>query len=217
MNRSGKWLMPVALLALTPAAIAQGPPGGGGPGGFQMTPEMQARMKSMQKFNENHKKLAQLGRTLRSLPRLEEDPKTAFTPAQAKKVLAVYTKWKSKPALTEDEAGQANKELNAALSVAQIKALNAGGRGGPGGGGGRMGGGGGGGFGGGGGGGFRPGGGGRPGGGPGSGAPFKWVDPKPYNPFNPNTNPLVKANPQMAGRMTGRTTEFIKKLSAKAK
>ena len=35
-----------------------------------MTPEMQARMKTMQKFRENHKHLSTLGDTLRSLPRL---------------------------------------------------------------------------------------------------------------------------------------------------
>src|SRR2546423_15672346 len=124
MNRFVKWLVPVAALSLSSVGLAQGP-GGGGPGGFQPTPEMQARMKTMQKFNENHKKLATLGRTLRSLPRLEEDPKTAFTKDQARKVLAVYKKWNSKPVLTEEEAGQANKELNAALNVAQIQALNA--------------------------------------------------------------------------------------------
>ena len=46
---------------------------------------------------------------------------------------------------------------------------------------------------------------------------MKFPDPAPYNPFNPATNPFIKANPQMAPRMTQRTTEFMGKLAAKAK
>src|SRR5438105_2558933 len=89
MNRFVKFALPATALAVfAPAVLAQGPPGGGGPGGFQMTPEMQARMKTMQKFRENHKHLSTLGDTLRSLPRLEEDPKTSFNKDQSKKLLA---------------------------------------------------------------------------------------------------------------------------------
>src|SRR5205814_1664545 len=127
-----------------------------------------------------------------------------------------------------DEAGNATKEINGILNKEQIQVLNR--PGGMGGFGGGRGGGGGGGFGGG-----RPGGGpgagpggggpggpgGRPGGGaggPGGARPnFKFVDPAPYNPFNPDTNPMVKANPQMATRMKQRTSEFMGKLEAKAK
>src|SRR5258708_20489021 len=114
--------------------------------------------------------------------------------------------------MTGDQAAGVNKQLNAILNIGQVKALNTGG-GGFGVGGGRGGGGGGRGGGGPGGGGGRPGGGG-PGGGMGN---FKMPDPAPYNPFNPDTNPFMKANPQMAERMKSRGAEFLGKLEAKAK
>jgi hypothetical protein len=217
MNKLAKWLIPAAVLAIMPSAFAQGPGGGGPGGGFTMTPEMQARMKKRQAFDQNHPHLATLSRTLRSLPTLEDDQKTAFTKDQAKKLLAIFKQWHGKSVLTEDEAGQANKQFNGLLNIAQIKALNTGGQGF---GMGRGGGGGGGGFGGGRPGGGAPGGGGggRPGGGPGGGfANMKFPDPAPYNPFNPDTNPFIKANPQMAQRFKGRTDEFMKKLESKAK
>lgn len=219
MNKLVKWLVPAVVLAIAPAAFAQGPGGAGGPGGFQMSPEMQAKMKAWQKFRENNKHLDQLGRTVRGLGRLDEDPKTAFTKDQAKKLVAVFHQWRNKPTMTDDQAAGVNKQLNAILNIAQVKALNTGGqgfgmgRGGPGGGGGGFGGG-------------RPGGGGPggPGGGrPGGGGPgggmgnFKMPDPAPYNPFNPDTNPFMKANPQMAERMKSRGAEFMNKLEAKAK
>lgn len=224
MNQFIKTALFGAALALAPPVVlAQGPPGGGGPGGgFQPSPEMQAMMKERQKFDANHPHLAQLVRTLRSLPRLEDDPKTAFTKDQAKKLLGIYKQWHSKAALTEDESGQAIKQINALLNKEQVQALNrpqgmgggfGGGRGGGGGFGGGRGPGGGG-----------PGGPGGPGGGrgPGGGGPggmgqFKPVKPAPYNPFDPSTSPFAKANPQMAQRFNQRTTEFMAKLQAKAK
>lgn len=211
MTRGFRWIVPAAALALVAAgALAQGPPGGGG---FQPTPEQMAQFKKWQKFNENNKHLATLGRTLRSLNQLEEDPKTAITKDQAKKLLVIYKAWKSKPTMTNDQAKDVNKQLNAILNVAQIKKLNSGAAMGGFGRGGGMGGGMG-----------RPGGGaggpgGRPGGpgGPGGGAAFKMPDPAPYNPFNPASSPFAKANPQMAERINQRTNEFLGKLEAKAK
>ena len=211
MNKKVLWLVPAALIVLAPAAvIAQGPPGGGGAGGFQPTPEMLAYRKKMDKFNANNKHFASLTRTLRSLGKLEEDSKTALTKDQAKKFLGIYKAWKSKPTMSNDQAKDVNKQINSILTIAQIKKLNTGGQGmGRGGGG----------FGGGG----RPGGGGPGGGGPGGGRPgggmgsFKMPEPSLYNPFNPSTSPFAKANPQMAQRFTQRYNEFISKLEAKAK
>lgn len=210
MTRGLRWIVPAAALALVSAgAFAQGPPGGGG---FQMTPEQQAQMKKWQKFRENNKHLDQLSRTLRGLGQLEQDPKTAITKDQAKKLLPIYKAWKNKPTMTDEQAAGVNKQVNAILNIAQIKKLNAAGPMG-GFGGGRPGGGG-------------PGGGGRPGGGgPGGGRPggpggmanFKMPDPAPYNPFNPASSPFAKANPQMAQRMGQRYNEFVAKLEAKAK
>jgi hypothetical protein len=218
MNRTVRRLVPSAVLVLmSAAALAQGPPGGGGPGGgFQPTPEMQAFFKKMQKFNENNKNFSMLTRTLRSLRRLEEDPKTAFTKDQAKKFMAIYKEWKPKATMTNEQAKGVNKQINGILNISQIKAMNAGGRGGGMGGGRGFGGPGGGGPGGGGGGFGRPGGGGPGGAGGGMGS-FKMVDPALYNPFNPATSPMVKANPQASQRFVQPFNEFIAKLDAKAK
>jgi hypothetical protein len=214
MKSNLKWVVPAVAMALSTAgALAQGPPGAGGPGGGQMPPEFAAFRKKMEKFNANNKHFAALTRTLRSLGRLEEDPKTALTKDQAKKLLVIYKAWKPKPTMSNEQAKDVNKQINGILNIAQIKKLNTGGAGGPGGGGGgfRMGGGGGAGGGGG-----RPGGGG-PGGPPGGMANFKFPEPSLYNPFNPSTSPFAKQNPQMAQRFTQRFNEFITKLEAKAK
>src|ERR1051326_4065459 len=104
MNKLAKWLGPAVVLAIAPAAFAQGPGGPGGPGGFNPSPEMQAKMKAWQKFRENNKHLDQLGRTVRGLGRLEEDPKTAFTKDQAKKLVGIFKQWRNKPTMTDEQA-----------------------------------------------------------------------------------------------------------------
>lgn len=209
-------------LLLSPlASFAQGPGGQGGPGGFQMTPEMQANMQKMRKFRDDNKHVFELGQTLRAFEDMDKDPKTKFTPAQAKTILAVVNKWKTKPAINNEQATQINKDLTKSLSMAQIKALAAAAsrRGGGGGGGGRPGGGGG--FGGGqggpGGGGGRPGGGGGQGGPGGGGRPgggggaWKMPELKPFNPLNPDTG--FSRNKEMAKR---RMSEMTAMLAARA-
>ncbi|MBC7807066.1 MAG: hypothetical protein H7145_13055 [Akkermansiaceae bacterium] len=223
-QRVSRFVLAVAAalpLLLSPmAALAQGPGGGqGGPGGgFQMTPEMRANMDKMRKFRENNKQVFALSQTLRAFDDMETDPKTKFTPAQAKTILAVVNKWKGKPSLTNEQATQINKELTKSLSLPQIKKLAAaanrrggwGGGGGQGGGGGRGGGGAGIGAQG------RMGGGqGGPGGGGGrrAGGGGNWTMPelKPFNPLNPETG--FSRNKEVAVR---RMNEMTAMLAARA-
>jgi hypothetical protein len=194
-----------ALAALTAGsiAVAQGPPGGGA-GGFQMPPEMQAKMKKMQAFRDSHKNYQAIQQSLYGIAECEKSPATKLTKAQAKNILAVLKKWEGKPSLTNEQAGQVNKQLTAGLTTAQIKTVattkmpfgrGGGGRpgaGGPGG---------------------RPGGPGAPGGRPGGMGNFQIPDPKEYNPLNPDTMPFV----QFRERARQRLNEFKGKLEAAAK
>src|SRR5439155_12230854 len=135
MNRTMKAVLPAAVLALVgQAALAQGPGGGG----FQMTPEMQAKMKAWQKFRENNKNLDNVQRTVRGFRRLDDDPKTQLNKDQAQKILAVVKAWRHKPVMKDEEARKVMVQLTQPLNVQQLKALArpAGGPGGRGGGGG---------------------------------------------------------------------------------
>ncbi|HEX5322695.1 MAG TPA: hypothetical protein VFW40_02835 [Capsulimonadaceae bacterium] len=198
-------LAALAAMLLASAAFAQGP---GGPGGFQPSPQMQAQFQKWRAWQQNHKNVSSLQRTLRGLMDLEQDPSTKLNKAQAGKVLTVISKWKNKPTITDAQAHTINQQLTASLTTAQLQKLAAGmtggrGRGGfGGGGGGRPGG-----FGGGGGGrrgGFGGGGGGRPGGN------FQMPAPHDYNPLNANTLPF----PPMRQRAADRMNAFISALKA---
>src|SRR5579862_886616 len=199
-------LAAAAVMLLTSVAFAQGP---GGPGGFQPSPQMQAQFQKWRTWQQNHKNVQSLQRTLRGLMDLEQDPQNKLNKSQATKVLAVITKWKSKPSVTDAQAHTINQQLTASLSTGQLQKLAAGmtggrrgGFGGGGGGGGRPGG-----FGGGGGGrpgGFGGGGGGRPGGN------FTMPAPHDYNPLNASTLPFKPMQARSAQRMN----DFITALKA---
>lgn len=222
MKQLRRFVLPalVAAAALTPAlsAFAQGPGGGG----FQMTPEMRQRMDQMRKWREANKNLLQVSQTMGVLGELDKDPKTKLTKVQAKKILGVVNAWKSKPAMTDDQAKAVNKQLTGTLNLAQIKKMAAvqaerRGRGGfGGGGGGGRGPGGGGGFGGGGGrgpgGAGGPGGGGRGPGGGGGGGMRNFTLPKAFNPLNPATLPQGP----MRERSQSRMAETLKLLQSRA-
>ena len=125
-----------AIGVLGSAAIAQ-PPGGG-----QMPPEIQAKMKLWQKYRENHKKASDLGQTLRKVEGMNKEDEFKLDKKQSAKMLTIMKTWSSKPSLTEDEAGTVTKEINSILTVKQIKKMTTmptgfgrgGGQGGPGGG-----------------------------------------------------------------------------------
>lgn len=194
---TSRMLPVVALFVLSTAAQAQGP-GGGGPGGFQLPPAMQAKFKAWQHWRDNHKNVTSLQRTLGALSDMEQDPRTKLTKPQARKALAVIRKWQPKPSLTDAQALMVNKQLTATLTLPQIKKIAMASQGRRGGG---FGGGGGGGRGPGGGGGF---GGGRPGGGGGGRPamdPNAFPSPKDYNPLNPNTLPFARQRPRSQQRM----------------
>ncbi|MEO7714704.1 MAG: hypothetical protein ABIY70_00760 [Capsulimonas sp.] len=209
MKATFKQIIPLAaLLALSTTAFAQGPGGGGfggpGGGGFQMSPEAMAKMQAWRKWRDSHKNIGAVGRSVRAISELEQDPRTKLTKPQAKTVLTVLKSWRAKPVMTDAQARKVNQQLTATLSIPQLKKLatmSADRRGGPGGGGGRPGGGGPGG-----GGGF---GGGRPGGGPGGGGPggrggfdpSKMSAPHDYNPLNPATLPFERQRPRAKQQM----------------
>ena len=177
----------------SPAAHAQGP-GGGAPGGFQMTPEMQKQFQAWKTFRDNHKNYSALQQTLTAMGEMDKTPTTKITGAEAKKILPILKSWRSKPVMTDAQALSVNKQITGAMTIPQIKKIattrmgGGGRRGGPGGGGPGGGGGqrpgGGGGFGGGGG--QRPGGGGPGGAG---GGRMTMGPPKEYNPLNPDSMP----------------------------
>ena len=66
MKLDASRILPLAaLFVLTTTAQAQGP--GGGPGGFQIPPAMQAKFQAWQHWRDNHKNVSSLQRTLGAL------------------------------------------------------------------------------------------------------------------------------------------------------
>jgi hypothetical protein len=89
----------LALLAAGAApSFAQG--GGGAPGGMQFTPEMQAKFKKLQQFQQNHKNYRSIQQSLMGIAECQKSPATKLTKDQAKKILAVIKQWELKPSLT---------------------------------------------------------------------------------------------------------------------
>lgn len=206
MNRRLLMVLSAALAAsIAASGIAQ-------PGAGQMSPQAQAKMQAWRKWNDNHKNIGAVQRTLRGIGELNRDPKTALTPAQAQKILAALKPWRTKPKMTDEQASKLNKQITAPLTIAQLKKLASmprrgggmmGGGRGPGGGG--------------------PGGGGaRTGGGPGGNGPRRAFDPSripnpaEYNPINPATSPMAKGNPEMAKRSKQRMDQLFAGLAARA-
>ena len=194
-------LLAVSALAVSaPHSLAQ-PPGGGG--GFQMTPEMKAKMEAWQKYRDNHKNLTQLQTLVMQIRGMEkEDPSLQLNKAQSIKMLAILKDWGPKKELSEDQAKDITKKINGFLSDKQIKKMTTirtgfGGGGRPGGPGGAP-----------------PSGGGRPGGGaPGGPGGFKMPDPPKgsFNPLNPDTLPFEQMRPQAKKSMQEFTASLQKR------
>ena len=196
-------LMVGSLMAIGSAGVQAQPPGGG----FNMPPEMKAKIGAWKKWSEEHKNVAALGKTLRGIETINKEPETQLNKQQSAKMLTIVNTWKTKPDMTEDQAKDVQKQITAMLNDKQLKRLNApgmGGFGGPGGGG-RPGGG----FAGG-----RPGGpgGGRPPGGPGGPGGFKFPDPPKgsFNPLNADTLPFEQARPMAKKSMADFTASLQK-------
>jgi len=170
------------------------------PGGVQMTPEMQSRMKAWAKFRDTHKNISSLQQTLFGLSELEKDPKTKLTKSQAKTILGVLQPWRKKPVMTDAQALKLNKQITGTLTQSQLKKIVAAPRIGQRSGGMR-----------------RP-----PEGAPGAGTrgdrprqfdPSKFPMPKEYNPLNPDTI----AQERMRTMAKQRMNELTKLLTARAK
>lgn len=226
-------------------AVKGGAPGGrgqggpGGPGMGQMPPEMQAKFKAWQKYNDDHKSLGDLQTLMRKVEQLDQEKGYELDKAQAGKIVAIMKSWRSKPEMTNAQAAGVMKSVTGVLNAKQTAKLatiqvrgrgmggpggRRGGPGGPGGPGGRPG------IAGGPGGtpptpgGTRPGGGrmaggpgGRPGGAPGGpgGRGFTIPDPpkKGYNPLNPDSLPMERMREGAKKRMD----EFTAKMQTRAK
>jgi hypothetical protein len=193
MRPLARTLLVLSVTGLSASAVlAQGPPGGGGPGGFNFA--------AMQKWRDQHKYTFQLQTTVtRGIQEMERSKGTELKPAQAKQLLAVLTPYRKQPKMTQDQAKAGIQKIQRILDQKQLTAVDraikaserrrGGGPGGPGGapGGGAPGGGGPGAPGG-----VRPGGPGGPGGspgGPGGRAGGRGFDParmQNFNPFNPD-------------------------------
>lgn len=71
---------------MTPSANAQGPGGG-----FQMPPEMKAKIEAWKKWGEQHKKLTGLGDLIGQVGEMEKDPGFALDKKQAGTMLKLIT------------------------------------------------------------------------------------------------------------------------------
>ena len=188
-------------MALAGGAQAQ-PPGGG----FNLPPEMKAKIAALTKWREQNKSIFSLSMTLRGMETINKDPETQLNKQQSAKMLAIVNTWKSKPVMTDDQAKDVQKQVTGMLNDKQLKRLNAPGMnsfGGTGGGrpGGGMGGG------------MRPGG--SPGGRPGGPGGFQIPDPPKggFNPLNADTLPFEQMRPAAKKGME----EFTSSLQKQAK
>lgn len=75
------------------------------------------------KFREQHKHTFELTRMLHQMQGLDRNPKYALSQTQAKKTLAIVKPLQAKPKLTQSQAKQATKQLNAILTPTQRKEL----------------------------------------------------------------------------------------------
>jgi hypothetical protein len=198
----------------SPRANAQGG-FGGGPGGGQMPPEIQAKIKAWQKFRDAHKNLTNFGDMLFQVEKMNDDPGAKLDKKQSGALLNLLKPWRTKTTMSEDDAKGLSRKIGGLMTEKQLKAMNKiepPSRRMRGGGGGRPGGGGPGGPGGGGPGG--PGGGARPGGGrPGGGFTFPDPPAKAWNPLNPDTLPFERMRPQAKKNLD----EFVGKLAQQSK
>ena len=190
----------VCCLLFPTGVSAQGAPGGG----FQMPPDMQAKIKAWQKWTEAHKGVSNLQTLLYQVQQMDKETGFELNKPQSAKLLTIIKPWRTKPEMSDDQARGVMKSVTGLLTDKQVKKLTTiqtpwarRGGGGAGGGGG----------------GARPGGAGgaRPGGAGG----FKIPDPPKggYNPLNPDTLPFEQMRPRAKKGMD----DFTAELQAKSK
>ena len=108
-----------------PRSRGQNAPGGpGGPGGMaQMPPEMLAKMKAWQKWNDAHKPIGDLQTLLRKVSRLDQESGAELTKPQAVKMLAIMKPWRTKTEMTNDQANGVMKAVTTVLTPTQVAKL----------------------------------------------------------------------------------------------
>jgi hypothetical protein len=182
-------LMVGSLMAMGATGVQAQPPGGG----FNMPPEMKAKIAALTKWRDQHKNVSSLQTTLRGIETINKEPETQLNKQQSAKLLTIINAWKSKPDMTEDQAKDVQKQVTGMLNDKQLKRLNAPGMGGFGGG-------------------MRPGGGRPGGGGPGGPGGFKIPDPPKgsYNPLNPDSLPFEQFKPMAKKSMSDFTASLQK-------
>ncbi|MFB9993253.1 hypothetical protein ACFFLM_14870 [Deinococcus oregonensis] len=109
-------LLTTALLLTSLAAAQQRNPASGS--GFQMTPEMRARMAAMQP-------IMNLSQTVRLLPELEKNKATAVTKTQAKTLLTILTTLQKASAVQSNDAKKYLTQIeDKILTEKQLTALD---------------------------------------------------------------------------------------------
>ncbi|UQN09725.1 hypothetical protein [Deinococcus sp. QL22] len=113
---SNRMFLTTALLLTSVAAAQQGNSANGA--GFQMTPEMRARMAAMQPIQD-------LSQTVRLLPELEKNKATAVTKTQAKTLLTILTTLQKASAVQPNDAKKYLTQIeDKILTEKQLTALD---------------------------------------------------------------------------------------------
>ena len=74
-------------------------------------------------MREKYKYTFQLTTMVRHIEEINKDKKYTLTSAQAKKVLAILTPWRSKPKMTQDQAKTVARNLKKVFTAAQLNAM----------------------------------------------------------------------------------------------
>jgi len=114
-----------ALSAGTMLAQAPGgpPPPGSGAGGFQMPPEMAAKIEAYKKWGMEHKNLNQLSSTIGLIETMNGQPDTKLDKKQSAKLLSIINEWKGKSTLTESQAKTLQDQMTGLLNDKQKKQM----------------------------------------------------------------------------------------------
>ena len=84
-----------------------------------------AKTQDWSAWRQKHKHVAELGRTIRGLARLQENPATRLNHAQAQAILLLISKWRTKPVITDVQAAAIIEQIDGKLSKTQKLALAA--------------------------------------------------------------------------------------------
>ncbi len=117
MRRLVTVVIPICLLAMFAATMACAQRAGSGANGSGNGASQFAQ------FRAEHKFTFQLTQMVRKIGQIDQDPKYALKPAQAKKILGVLKPLRSKPKMTQEQAKTTLKQLKSALTIDQLNAM----------------------------------------------------------------------------------------------